>query len=229
MDIKKDWQMSIRSFCFCLLLISSTIRAQDLKNKFISKGLIDIHQVNKSILVDLRYSGKDNFLGLDLYGDLCDCYLQKEVAESLSKAEKALEEKYPYYRLLLLDCARPLSVQKMMWDTVKDIFAEKIKFLSNPDYGSLHNYGAAVDVTLADSHGNELDMGTAFDHKGELAYPEIEEVLYKQGKLTYRQVSNRKILREAMKAGGFFNIQTEWWHFNAMTRERANAKYEIIE
>lgn len=211
------------------MTVGNGISAQDLKSMLIEKGLVNVKDVNSEFQVDLKYSGTDNFLGLDLYGELCECFLQPEVAKRLSVAEKALEKKYPYYRLKLLDCARPLSVQQMMWDTVKDVFSEKIKFLSNPQHGSLHNYGAAVDVTLADENGFELDMGTPFDHKGELAYPEIEEILYKQGRLTYRQLSNRKILREAMKSGGFFNIQTEWWHFNAMTREEAVSKFLIIE
>lgn len=193
-----------------------------------SVGLVDIQTLAPGIKVELRYSSTNNFTGLDLYGELCKCYLQKEVAERLAEAEKNLELKYPYYRLLVLDCVRPLSVQQLMWDTVKDLFSEKIKFLSNPKYGSLHNYGAAVDLTLADERGNELDMGTPFDYKGELAYPEVEEVLLRKGLLSYRQVSNRKILRDAMRSAGFFNIQTEWWHFNAMTRERAAVQYELI-
>lgn len=212
-------------FCCCSVIC----RSQDLKQYFEKHGLIDVHQVNKNVLVDLRYSSTNNFMKADLYKDLKDCFLQPEVAEKLAKAEEYLEEKYPYYRLLLLDCARPKYIQKLMWDTVKDNISEKVKFLSNPDHGSLHNYGAAVDVTLADENGFELDMGTEYDHKGRLAYPEAEEGLLKEGLLTYRQVENRKLLREVMRKGGFFNIQTEWWHFNAYTRSDAADKFKLID
>lgn len=200
-----------------------------LNSTFEKNGLINVRSLNRNICVDLRYSDTSNFLGLDVYGDLTDCYLQPDVARMLAAAEQFLEKKYPYYRLLVLDCARPRSIQKMMWDTVKDSFSEKTKFLSNPKYGSLHNYGAAVDVTLVDENGFELDMGTPFDFKGELAYPIMEQQLSKQGKLTYRQIANRAILREVMQKAGFFNIQTEWWHFNAMTREQAAQQYKLID
>jgi len=206
-----------------------SVNGQDLESTMKEAGLINVQSVNPDLLVDLRYSDTSNFMGIDIYGGLSKCYLQKEVANSLDKAQQALRMKYPYYRLLLLDCARPLSVQKVMWDTVKKEVSEKVKFLSNPEHGSLHNYGAAVDVTLSDDRGNELDMGTPFDYMGELAYPEMEEQLLREGRLTYRAVENRKILREAMRAGGFFNIQTEWWHFNAMNRSTAAEKYQIIE
>jgi len=101
--------------------------------------------------------------------------------------------------------------------------------LPDPKYGSLHNFGAAVDVSIVNEHGDLMDMATEFDHFGVLAYPTKEDSLLKAGALTQAQVTNRKLLRDVMYKAGFFNIQTEWWHFNAMYRNAASEKYQIIE
>jgi zinc D-Ala-D-Ala dipeptidase len=115
-----------------------------------------------------------------------------------------------------------------MWDAVKLPVSEKIKFLSNPRNGSLHNYGAAVDISIVNENGLELDMGTPYDFMGELAYPGEEDELSAQGKLSFRQLQNRKLLREVMEASGFTGIATEWWHFNACTRDYAKMHYRLI-
>jgi D-alanyl-D-alanine dipeptidase len=93
----------------------------------------------------------------------------------------------------------------------------------------LHNFGAAVDLSIVDEKNNPRDMGCAFDTNDEIAYPSAEARLLSAGRLTQQQVDNRKLLRTVMYKAGFYNIQTEWWHFNSCTREAAWAKYKIIE
>jgi D-alanyl-D-alanine dipeptidase len=130
--------------------------------------------------------------------------------------------------LLVYDGVRPLRVQKILWDTI-DV-PEKIKhfYVAHPDSGSIHNYGAAVDLTIADSVGNPLDMGTPFDFFGKLAYPVKEMEMLKEGKLTNEQVNNRLILRNVMLDAVFTPITTEWWHFNGCSRRRAEQVYKIV-
>jgi D-alanyl-D-alanine dipeptidase len=164
-----------------------------------------------------------------MYGNFNKAYLQKDVAVKLVQAQRYLNELKLGYRLIIYDAVRPRSVQQKMWDTLKVPFNEKIKFLSNPALGSLHNFGAAVDISILDEKHHALDMGTPFDYEGELAYPESETKLLKEGKLTSEQVDNRKLLRMVMNKAGFFNIETEWWHFNSCTLEKAIEKYKIIE
>ena len=164
-----------------------------------------------------------------MYGNFNKAYLQKDVAEKLVQAQKYLNELIEGYCLIIYDAVRPLSVQQKMWDTLKVSFNEKIKFLSNPKLGSLHNFGAAVDISILDERHHALDMGTPFDYEGELAYPESEVKLLKEGKLSVVQINNRKLLRKVMYKAGFFNIETEWWHFNSCTLEQAMKKYKIIE
>jgi D-alanyl-D-alanine dipeptidase len=192
-------------------------------------GLIDIRTLDTNIAVELKYATADNFMHCNMYGNFHKAYLQKDVAEKLVQAQKYLNELIADYRLIIYDAVRPRSVQQKMWDTLKIPFYDKIKFLSNPKFGSLHNFGAAVDISILDDRHHPLDMGTPFDYEGELAYPEDEAKLLKEGKLSVAQINNRKLLRKVMYKAGFFNIETEWWHFNSCTLEQALGKYKIIE
>ncbi len=201
----------------------------ELEKHLIKSGLVDIQKVIPGILIDLRYSTTDNFMGTDVYGDLENIYLQPDVAEKLKSAQQYLKEKDSTLTLLVFDGVRPRSVQQIMWDTVDIPINERGKFIANPKNGSLHNYGAAVDLSIAKADGKELDMGTPYDDASELSYPRMETFYLGTGELTKEQVANRSLLRSVMYKAGFFNIQTEWWHFNACTREAAKGKYEIVE
>jgi len=195
----------------------------------IDAGLVNIKQLDSSIVVDLKYSGDDNFLFTDVYGDLNNAYLQKDVADKLRMAQRLLKARFPYYSLIVYDAVRPRSIQEKMWDSIDVPQAERSKYVSNPRNGSLHNYGAAVDLSIMDDNGIALDMGTPYDYFGELAYPREEQRLVAEGKLTYKQLYNRQILREIMQQAGFSGITTEWWHFNSCSRDVAAAKYKIVE
>ena len=114
--------------------------------------LVDAAAVVSSLLVDLKYSSTDNFLKEDVYGDLTRCYLHSDAAQMLKKAAVLMERVQPELRLLAYDCHRPESVQRKMWQKVKDTPAQR--YVANPHsaFGSIHNYGCAIDLTLA-HHG----------------------------------------------------------------------------
>lgn len=201
----------------------------DLEKHLISSGLVNIQKIIPGILIDLRYSTTDNFMGTDVYGDLENIYLQPDVAEKLKLAQQYLKEKDSSLTLLVFDGVRPRSVQQIMWDTVDIPINERGKFIANPKNGSLHNYGAAVDLTIAKTDGTELDMGTPYDDASQQSYPTMEAHFLGTGEITQEQIDNRKLLRHVMSKAGFFNIQTEWWHFNSCTRVVAAGKYQIVE
>lgn len=201
----------------------------ELEKKFMDEGLVNIHLSDSSIKLDLKYSTPNNFVKEDMYGDLEDCYLQADVVVKLMIAQEELKKRKAGYSLIVFDCARPQSVQLLMWQKVPMKREDKKKYLSNPQKGSLHNYGAAVDISIVDENGNEVDMGTPYDDMSELAYPVMEQQMQMQGKLTKEQIANRKLLRAVMYKAGFFNIQTEWWHFNSCRREVAEKKYRMIK
>ncbi len=196
---------------------------------FIKTGLVSIQQLDSSIQQDLKYSTNDNLMKYDVYGDLDKVYLQKDAAEILVKAQKILKSIDSNLSIVIYDAARPLSIQKIMWDTLQMTYSEKIKYVSNPKDGGLHNYGLAVDVSILDKNGKALDMGTPFDFLGELASPMHESKYLQTGELKEFQIENRKLLRKVMTEAGFSGIKYEWWHFNACTKARAKEKYKIIE
>lgn len=201
----------------------------ELEKNIRAAGLVNIQEEIPGILIDLRYSSVHNFMGRDLYGNLERVYVHPDVARKIKKAQALLQKEDSSLSLLVFDGVRPLSIQKKMWDEVKLPGWKKGKFLSNPAYGSLHNYGAAVDVSISTVSGQELDMGTPYDDTASLAYPIMESQFLAQGKLTKEQVKNRQLLRKIMYVSGFFGIQTEWWHFNSCTRDSARAWYKLVE
>ncbi len=194
------------------------------------KGLINIQVVDSTLMVELKYSTIDNFMKKDMYGCLENCYLQKDVAEKLKNAQQYLKEINPRLSLLVYDGTRPRSIQQYMWDILDLPINEKAKFVSNPKKGSLHNFGAAVDITLFDLDSLKAkEMGTPYDYIGIEAWPTKERLMLEKGILNEGQIANRKLLRKVMIKAKFFNIQTEWWHFNSCYRKKAYELYSIIE
>lgn len=193
-------------------------------------NLIDIQSIDSTIQIDLKYASTDNFTKQQLYYTLNKIYLQKNVAERLAKCQQYLKSLYPDYNLLIYDGVRPVSVQQRMWDALDTISVpEREKFVSNPKNHSVHNYGAAVDLTIIDKTNTPLDMGAGYDDIRKIAYPSMEEHFLKTGELTPHQVENRKLLRKVMKHQGFINIPSEWWHFNAYRRNEVKRKYPVIK
>lgn len=149
---------------------------------------------------DMKYATNDNFLDTAIY--TCDkCLIRKEVAKSLINANNKLIKQG--YRIKLFDCYRPLSIQKMMWK----VFPNG-KYVANPKYGSIHNRGGAVDITIVHLEGKTVDMGTKFDHFGKEAH-------HSYTALPDSILANRKLLRSTMEASGFSAISSEWWHYNS--------------
>ena len=212
---------------FCQLFFAESIASSNLDHEI---DVVNIQELDPTILVDLRYSSKNNFLKKDMYGDLEECFLRRKPAEMLCQANKHLKASHPELRLLVFDGLRTRSVQKKLWDALDTIPTSlRTQFVADPKKGSIHNYGAAVDLTLALENGSELDMGTEYDHFGELAFPALEDSLLALGKLTDKQIENRTILRQVMTKAGFSTIDSEWWHFDAFSRNETKSKYTIVE
>ncbi len=194
-----------------------------------SFGLVDILSVDSSIQIDLRYATTNNFMGMVLYDTLQSVYLQADVAERIALCQQYLKTKHPTYSLLIYDGVRPLEVQREMWNALDTLSIwERGKYISNPDYGSVHNYGAAVDITICTADGTPLDMGAGFDDFREIAHPALEWKFIQSGELTQVHIKNRELLREVMVSQAFRNLPTEWWHFNAFSRNVTRTKYQKL-
>ena len=162
-------------------------------------GFSDVAVLDPSINLDIRYATADNFTKSKIY-DCPRCLLRLEAAKAIVKAHKALQKKG--LGLKMFDCYRPRPYQQRLWDKVP-----------NPDYvtppakGSMHSRGAAVDLTIVDKAGKELDMGTPYDFFGKEAHTDNLN-------LPAQVLANRRLLTEALEAVGFKGIRTEWWHFS---------------
>lgn len=193
-------------------------------------NLVDIQSIDSTIQVDLKYASTENFMKQQLYFVLNRLYLQKDVAERLAKCQEYLKTLHTEYSLLIYDGVRPVEVQQRMWDALDTIpVHERGKFVSNPKNHSVHNYGAAVDLTIIDGNGNPLDMGAGYDDIRKIAYPSLEAQFLASEELKPFQVENRKLLRKVMKHQNFINIPSEWWHFNAYPRNEVKKRYEVLK
>ncbi|MEL0584370.1 MAG: M15 family metallopeptidase [Candidatus Thiodiazotropha sp. (ex. Lucinoma kazani)] len=202
--------------------------ANNVENIFRSVGLVDVATIDSSIQVDLVNSDADkNFFQKNFYGGLKKAYLRKSVAEKLSKAQRLLKKEKPSYSLEVLDAARPRSVSRSMYETMKGTRFEK--YVANPSKGSMHNYGIAVDITITDQNGEKLDMGPSPFYKSHAAIY-WQYFLKKVGfELSHEQKSNRALLKRVMLKAGFYPLSHEWWHFNGMRKSDARNTYSIIE
>jgi D-alanyl-D-alanine dipeptidase len=191
-------------------------------------GLVDVRDVMPGVVVDLRYSGTNNFLKKDIYGCLDVAFVQPEVGFKLKKASEILSRLRPELRFCVYDAGRPKWAQQALWDHIDKPEHVKHVYVAHPKKGSIHNYGAAVDLTLVDAKGVVVDMGTPYDFFGLEAQPRCEEQMVKKGVLSRSQVNNRKLLRKIMVQAGFLPITSEWWHFNSCSLASAKKKYAVL-
>lgn len=166
-----------------------------------SLAMTDLKQLIPGIVVDLRYAGTGNFMKQRLYpANTTTTYLRKKAAINLAAAQRELNEKN--LGLKIWDAYRPYSVTEKMWEPVKDD-----RYAADPKFGSGHNRGAAVDLTIIHLGTlKELNMGTGFDHFSDTAHVNFTG-------LPPDILANRKLLRSVMESHGFKVLDTEWWHY----------------
>src|SRR5512141_963985 len=150
------------------------------------------------LAVELRYATPNNFVGRDLYSPLDCAWLHRDAAAALERSLASLTSQRPDCTLLILDALRPQRVQEELWASL--LGTNLLEYLAEPSRGSIHSFGMAVDVTIVDGSGRELDMGTGFDDMTERSHPVLEETLLARGALRAEHVGNRSLLRDAMRA-----------------------------
>lgn len=170
---------------------------------------VNLRDYSSDFIYDMRYATDNNFLKAKVY-DCSECYLRFKTVKALVKANEKFMKKG--YRIKLFDCYRPLDIQKKMWAIVSNP-----EYVADPKKGSIHNRGGAVDITLVDADGKELDMGTGFDHFG-------PEAAHAYENLSEEIKQNRKLLRNTMTGLGFRIFESEWWHYNL---KRSARNFEV--
>ena len=172
--------------------------------------LIEINKDSFGLEIDLKYASHDNIIGEKIFLEN-KCFLLEEAAIKLNKATLIAQELGLNFKIY--DAYRPSYVQQALWS-----FDPNPNFLTNPAKGSPHTKGIAVDLTLIDTKGHELDMGTKFDDFTEKAF-HLSKNVEKKIRL------NRYLLLSIMTLAGFDHYLNEWWHYQLFNPH----KYQLID
>lgn len=165
-----------------------------------NKQMANLKKTIKGIVFDLRYTSLNNFMHTRLYNPQKTSFLRVPAATALAAVQKELQQLG--MGLKVFDAYRPYSVTEKMWEVVKDK-----RYAANPKYGSGHNRGIAVDLTIIYLNTKkELDMGTGFDNFTDTAHHTFD-------KLPKDVLQNRLLLKSLMEKHGFKSLETEWWHY----------------
>jgi D-alanyl-D-alanine dipeptidase len=171
----------------------------DISNEVNDNAFVNLKNYSNDFNYDMKYATTDNFLKEKVY-PCGECFLRVKTVKSLLEANKEFLKKG--YRIKIYDCYRPKAIQKKMWKIVPNP-----NYVANPKKGSIHNRGGAVDISLVDSLGVEVNMGTKFDFFG-------EEASHNFTNLSEEILANRKFLKEIMLQNNFKSFDSEWWHYN---------------
>lgn len=203
---------------FCIVSCKSQTIISDTQNKntpiINDTTFVNLKDYSQDFVYDMKYATSDNFLKAKVY-DCAECFLRLKTVTALVEANKKFMKNG--FKIKIFDCFRPLDIQKKMWKIISNP-----EYVANPAKGSIHNRGGAVDITLVDGNGKELDMGTSFDFFGVKAghnYPNVSSEV-KQ---------NRELLKTIMTISGFNSFDSEWWHYNlkaGLNDKISNAKWD---
>ena len=194
-------------------------------NLYQEKGLISLASLS-NVILEKRYATSNNVCGLVLDSDGC-CYLREVAYAKFLRASEILRAEHPKMKFIIYDAYRSPKVQSKLWEKVKG--TPNARYVAYPKCVSMHSLGLALDLTIADSLGKPLDMGTDYDSFTQLAQPRFESQSLHSGALSKAQYENRLLLRSIMKRAGFFQLQSEWWHYEALHQKFAHSHYKVIE
>lgn len=189
----------MRIFVSLLLSLLTLSCGSALRTERSPSDIVDLRSIDPTFVLDIRYATEDNFTKKVLY-PVAAAKLRRVAAESLAAVQRELRTMG--LGLKIFDGYRPLAIQLKLWEIVPNP-----DFVADPRKGSKHNRGAAVDLTLIDSLGNELEMPTGYDDFTERASHEFTA-------LTEHVLANRALLLEVMTKHGFQPIKSEWWHYD---------------
>lgn len=180
-------------------------------------GVVDVGEP----LVDVRSRGSSRIrLGAPRDGADAYAHVRAGVLDRLVRAAEALPDGLG---LLLVEGFRPPALQRRYFDaysgrlrddnpawSAHELRTAASRYIAPPEVAP-HTAGAAIDVTLCDAHGRELDMGTPVN-----ATPEDSEgaCYAASARISDEARTNRDVLGSALSSAGFVNYPTEWWHWS---------------
>lgn len=161
-------------------------------------SLVEITEASHNILLDLRYATKNNITGNRIYHD-DRCFIHADALVLLKKSVILAKEQG--LKIKVFDAYRPRAVQEALW-----AFCPNPDYVMPPEKGSLHTRGVAIDLTLVDENGQELDMGTPFDDFTPQSH-------HGAASISPKTAANRYLLLGIMMSAGWDFFQNEWWHY----------------
>ena len=207
--------ITLSIFCLFSFFCKAQVAVKEIGTSISSDtAFVNLREYSTDFVYDMKYASSDNFLNAKVY-DCAECFLRLKTVKALILANNEFMKRG--LRIKLFDCYRPLDIQKKMWEIVSNP-----KYVADPAKGSIHNKGGAIDITLVDINGNELDMGTKFDFFG-------IEASHAYARLPQKVKDNRKLLKKIMIAKQFNSFDSEWWHYNlkaGLTDAVSNEKWE---
>ena len=169
---------------------------------FRKPDLVELTSLDPAFHLDIRYAQSNNFLSTPVYTQ-ARAFMQRPAAEGLQRALKKLQPLG--YGLLIHDAYRPWYVTKIFWDATPPA---DHNFVADPQKGSKHNRGCAVDLTLYDlATGQAIEMPGLYDEMSPRSFPNFPGG-------TSLQRWHRDLLRKAIEPEGFTVDANEWWHFD---------------
>ena len=198
-------------------------------------GFVDAATVVDGLVVDMRYFGDDNFVGARIDGyEGARCLLSRPAAAALARVQQDLATQG--FGLKVFDCYRPTRAVAHFVRWARDIKDVKRKADFYPDVDkrdlfrlgyisnrSGHSRGSTIDlgmVRLGQGGPVEVDMGTRFDFFGAQSWPSSKAV-------GAQAQANRRVLAAAMRRGGFYPYDREWWHFTLANEPFPNTLFDF--
>lgn len=167
--------------------------------------LVEIAPPAFPVTLDIAYATSRNITGAAVYRRP-GCYLHPDAAEKLDRAIALVRPLG--LTLKVFDAYRPTEAQWALWNAKPDP-----DFLADPRRGSPHSRGVAIDLTLLDAAGGELDMGTPFDAFTPLSH-------HGRTDIALGAQRNRLLLLGLMTAAGWDFYRNEWWHYQLFDSRR---------
>jgi D-alanyl-D-alanine dipeptidase len=169
-------------------------------------SLVPVSEASHGVVLDLRYATADNISGRPIYQH-ADAWLHPDASTKLLRAVDLAGRQG--LRLRLFDAYRPPEAQWLLWHAAG---GGDTPFVADPRKGSPHTRGVAVDLTLTDRDGVDLDMGTGFD--------DLTPAAYQGAAVGADPERNRLLLLGIMSTAGWDFYAKEWWHFQLFDARR---------
>ena len=170
------------------------------------------------------------------YGDRSPFFVRQGILERLRRSQVYLQTIRPNWQIAIFDAYRPIPVQQFMVnysfaqlaeakglevhslteDQKNSLMSEVMKFWAIPSHDPKtpppHSTGAAIDVTLFDAEGQEVNMGSPIDEISDRSLPNYFATFRNVQAVEFNR--DRQLLNQVMTHSGFQRHPNEWWHFS---------------